>query len=137
MKDKKSFLHKKISPANPDNDRGKRTWEWKFLEGHQITVYHREEGESFAEHYHKGDDPAKNPERFLLIKGKMSATFVGPSGIPEEEIFDAVENPVEITIFPNIMHGMIALTNCCYVEYRPTYFNPAKSDTYNSAGEQQ
>ncbi len=130
------FLYKEIDPANPNNDRGKRTWEWKFQEGHQITVYYRKKGELFAEHYHKGDDSAKNPEKFLLIKGKISAVF-GANKIPEEKIFDATKNPVEITIFPLTLHSMTALTDCFYVEYRPTYFNPKESDTYDQAGNQQ
>lgn len=121
-----NFSHREINPANPGNDRGKRTWEWKFPEGHQITVYYRKEGEQFGEHYHKGE----NPEKLLLIQGKMSAVFDADK-TPEEIVFDATKNPVEITIFPLTLHSMTALTDCYYIGYRPTYFDPKNPDTYS------
>lgn len=119
-----------LQPAN-NSERGKTTWEWKDPRGHQITVYLRYKGQHFAEHFHKGDDPAKNPDQFLLIKGKMSAVFKDLDGNTCETTFDATPgNPVLITIEPWILHGMVALEDCWYFEYRPRYFDPKNPDTY-------
>lgn len=129
------FQRQSINPANPDNERGKRTWEWKQADGRQITVYKRNKGESFAAHFHRGDDPAKNPELFLLIHGKMRAIFTEPSGLRKTVWLDATQGkPVELVIQPFVLHEMKAVTDCTYIEYRPRYFNPEHPDTYPAEG---
>lgn len=123
------FYTKILQPANLSNDRGRRTWEWKISDGRQITVYSRRAGEVFGMHFHKGEDPSKNPERFLLLSGRVRVRF--SSGKKKSvKILDANLNPVELIIYPNVLHEFTAETDCLYIEYRLTHFDPNSPDTY-------
>jgi hypothetical protein len=124
------YFLRTLIPANPRNERGKRTWEWKMPDGRQVSVYRRLKGERFASHFHKGDDLSKNPERFLLVAGAMYAEFLDMDGDEYVEIFDALQGPVELVIQPWVLHRMKALEDCLYVEYRVRPFDPEAPDTY-------
>jgi len=112
--------HERLAACGVDG-RGARTWEWKFPDGRQVTAYFRQKGERFAEHYHTGADPAKNPERFLLIAGAVL--------VNGDRRLDAAGGPVTLTIEPWERHSMEALEDAWYIEYRPTWFDPANPDT--------
>ncbi len=120
-----------LLPADPLHDRGRRTWEWKFTGGTQVTVMKRRAGEVFGGHFHKGDDPSKNPERILLLSGSMNLQF---KNLPEESWrehpVDASEHPQEIEIFPYMIHRITAVTDVLYIEYRITHFDKTRPDTY-------
>ena len=126
------FTVKRLVPANPNNDRGKRTWEWKLPDGRQITIYRRRKGEKFAAHFHKGEDPTKNPERFVLLEGRMWMDFEDVDGNRKETVLDAKKGKKqpELTVEVGVLHTAIALTNCLYIEYRRQYFDPGNPDTY-------
>lgn len=119
------FRITEINPANPADERGP-TREWKFPEGTQITIYERKKG-SKARHFHKGEDKSKNPERLFLIKGKMKFTFE-VDGASKERILTA---GTELIIWPPTKHEVEVLEDAVYIEYRVTYFDPNKPDTYN------
>ncbi len=131
---KDGFCIEYIPPANSENERGKRTWEYKAGSGAQVSIYFRKKREPFAAHFHKGKDPAKNPERFILLFGKVRVKFEDKSGKQSKIILDAGEpqnpRPVKLVIRPFILHWMLAETNCMYIEYRPSHFDPENSDTY-------
>ena len=124
-----------LPPANPLNEKGKRTWE-RPLEipmlrpNHHVTVYFRKRGEKFAGHFHKGDDPSKNPEYFLLLRGKIQIRFQTKGGQKREVNVDASKGPAELTIQPLVLHSMRAIADCWYLEYRPRKFDPVKPDVY-------
>lgn len=116
-------------------DRRGPTYEWKFPSGHQITVFEREKGTKFGGHYHKDEDPSKNPERFYLVRGRLNAVLfmvpvVGPAENPVrlECAFEAGDT---IEIYPYTYHKMEALEDCIFIEYRVTHFDPNKPDTYS------
>ena len=118
----------RLEPVDSKDWRGP-TREWKFPDGHQITVFERNKGTRFGMHYHKGEDPSKNPERFYLAKGIIKATFTSHNSKEREEhIFEAGQI---LEIHPNIYHAMEALADCIFIEYRVTHFDPNKSDTYS------
>lgn len=119
----------KLNPVNPDNERGKRTWEWD-QPGYRITAFRRKKGEEFGNHFHQGLDPEKNPERILLLSGKIAARFVTRNGTESHCILDATDGPVELTIYPWTFHAMKALTECHFIEHRVRPFDPTQSDTY-------
>lgn len=124
-----------LPPANSANVKGRRTWEWPLKKlmlrsDHHVTAYYRKKGERFAEHFHKGDDPSKNPEYFLLLKGKIHINFQTKGGPKKEVSVDADKGPVELTIQPLVLHSMRAIKDCWYLEYRPRKFNPLKPDIY-------
>jgi|APSaa5957512622_1039677.scaffolds.fasta_scaffold233397_1 hypothetical protein len=118
---------KKIKPIL--NDEG-ITLEWcKNITGKQVSIYMRNKGVKFAQHYHKGEDPSKNPERFFLIKGKVKFSCSNMSGSEKEEFI--VSEGHEALISPNIIHSAIALEDSIFIEYRTTPFDKNKSDTYS------
>ncbi len=131
---KNGFCVEHIPPANPENERGKRTWEYKPDSEAQVSIYFRKEGETFAGHFHKGKDPAKNPEKFFLLCGKVGVKFTDKSGKGSEIVLDAGEptdpRPVKLVIRPLVFHEMRAETDCWYIEYRSRHFDPDNSDTY-------
>ncbi len=120
---------KKLNPSNSDN-RGS-VYEWcKGEKGVQVTVYKRKAGTVFANHYHKGRDPSKNPERFLLVSGK--AKLVGYNGLLKETIDVIIDEDTEVIIMPNVLHTFEALTDVIFLEYRSTVFDPKNSDCYSA-----
>ena len=119
------FRITEIAPADPADERGP-TREWKFPEGIQITIYERKRG-SRSKHFHKGEDPSKNPERLFLIKGKMRIIFE-TNGVWVERILTA---GTELIIWPPTRHEVEVLEDAIFVEYRVTHFNPDEPDSHN------
>ncbi|MDP3948015.1 MAG: hypothetical protein Q8Q41_05000 [bacterium] len=119
-----------LFPTNPGNERGRHTWEWKCPDGRQVSVYRRLKGERFASHFHKGDDPSKNPERFLLLAGTLCADFLDREGNEWSVALNASHDPVELVIQPWVLHRMDALEECVYIEYRVNPFDQGAPDTY-------
>lgn len=118
-----------VSPANLTTERGQLTWEWHV--GHyQITVYRRLAGTVFGAHFHKGIDTSKNPEHVLFLSGIVHVDLLTKKGTQTSFVIDATENPEEIELYPNVLHRMRALTDCDYIEFRPTPFDPENSDSF-------
>lgn len=120
---------RKLKPVNHTSTRGKRTWEWHISDGRQISVYKRKAGEVFGGHFHTGTDPSKNPERFLIVAGTVQM-ICSRGQKKTTHLLDAKKCPIEFMIYPYTYHEVIAKTDCLYIEYRPTHFNPAHDDTY-------
>ena len=120
------LLHK-LSTANEQDQRGV-TYEWcKGLPGLQVTIYQRKKGSICGNHFHKGDDPSKNPERFFLVQGTMRLKAWNLHG---EHMNCLVEAGTEMILEPNVLHSLEAQTDVTYIEYRSTVFNKAKPDCY-------
>lgn len=129
---KTGVLIQKLTPANPANDRGKRTFEIRFPSPLvQETIYQRYANEHFGGHFHKGDDPSKNPEVFVLLSGRMEFCFKDKFHNERKELLDTSDGvPVMLIITPYIFHSARAINPVIYVEYRETYFDPAHPDCY-------
>ena len=57
------------------------TYEWcKGLLGQQVTIFYRNAGIIAGNHYHKGNDPSKNPEFFFLLYIKYLTLSDGALG---------------------------------------------------------
>ncbi len=111
------------------NDKG-TTLEWRRPNkaASQITVYQRHNQQNFGGHYHRGQDPSKNPEILLLLAGRLKLTVENLAGDREEIV---VEENQQIVIQSNIAHWLEALTGrVTILEWRLTPFNPQQSDTY-------
>ena len=120
-----------LKPVNEGDLKGQNTWEWKFDDGRQITVYRRPAG-FVTGHMHSGIDQSKNPERLLLISGKARIAFYHPDQEDKcvlENICSAIRGPQEITIQPGTSHRFEAITDVIYIEYRITHFDPKNPDT--------
>ena len=124
------FSIRRLPTANPSMPRGKHTWEWKMREGTQVTALQRQKGEFFGNHFHKGADPSKNPERILLLVGVMKVEFLSRKGDYTEKVLDATNGPVELLVWPWHLHRFEGIEQCFYIEYRSTHFNPEAPDTY-------
>lgn len=126
---KTAVFTQKLAPANPNNERGKRTFELHFPSAVQCTTYFRHAGEHFGGHFHKGEDPSKKPEIFQLIVGVMTFLFVDKFGTERLERLDATDGiPVLLNIQPYILHYAHAITDVIYIELRPTPFDPLRQD---------
>ena len=116
-----------IYPANLDINKG-ATYEWcKGQETRQLTLCYRKAGVISGNHFHTGKDVSKNPERVLLISGKINLiTYDG-----EETIEQIVEKEAsEITIEPNILHSYISLNDSIFIEQRLSIFDPEDTDAF-------
>ncbi|MDD5146030.1 MAG: hypothetical protein PHF44_04280 [Candidatus Pacebacteria bacterium] len=104
-------------------------WEWLFPEGKAagVTIFSRKKGMEFGGHYHKGEDPSKNPEILLVVSGKMKIT-------KKESIYAKgfILGPGEfIIIKPNVYHYAFALEDVVFVERKLQPFDPQNPDTYS------
>lgn len=108
------------------NEKG-TTVEWcKGLPGKQISIYYRDKGSSFAQHYHTGKDASKNPERFFLISGKVQFWIeVSDHCIVQETLLPGQE----MLIYPFVKHQAVALEDSIFIEYRSTVFSVDMNDT--------
>jgi len=125
----KGIIIKPLSPVNVIDIRGP-TYEWcKGLPGKQITFCIRKEKAITGNHYHKGLDPSKKPERAIILKGNIRLiAFDG------KELIDNLVSPWnEIIISPNIVHTYIPQEECLFAEYRETVFNRDNTDTFPSS----
>jgi len=102
--------------------------EWKLQDGHQITIYERLPGIKFGNHFHKGTDPSKNPERLFVVKGKMKVILKKDE--KEDEI--VLSAGQEIIIYPGVIHSMETISDepVILIEYRTNYFDPLEPDTF-------
>lgn len=117
----------KIDPVHED-ERRYIAEAFRGEEGKQITVHYREAGSISGNHYHKGKDSSKNPEKFLIIKGKMKVRAEDLEGNLIEE--DVVGELTEIKVPVNIRHTFEALEDTWFIEYRKTLFDERNPDTY-------
>jgi len=122
------FDLKKVNSVNQNDSRGP-TYEWKFTDKRQITILVRSKGSKLADHFHTGEDPSKNPERFFMVKGKMKAVFTDQEGEKKEEILEA---PGTLKIYPYVLHSMIVLEDLILIEYRITHFDKENPDVFSS-----
>ena len=123
------FLGITITKVNPIMTEKGITYEWsKGVPGLQVNIYNRKKGRISGNHFHKGDDPSKNPERFFLIQGRMRLRARNRQGETMEAF---VEEGTELLIDPWVFHALEALTDVIFIEYRNTIFNRKKPDTYS------
>lgn len=99
--------------------------EWKFRDGRQVCVFFRKKGVHFAHHYHTGKDSSKNPERFLLLIGRVRVMWWSKG--KKKTIRTAMAGE-EISIPAMVPHCFDALEDCWFLEYRTTHFDPKHAD---------
>jgi hypothetical protein len=121
------FSIERISPANPDDPRGP-TFNWDLPDGRIVVVFVRRKGSIFGGHFHKGKDPSKNPERFLLVQGKVKAVFITREDKRTEKILESGD---VLTIYPKVKHSMRALEDTVFIESRLTPFDKKHPDTFS------
>jgi len=115
-----------VKPVNKDKTKPALNW-CVGLPGKQVSVFYRRRGQKFGEHFHKGEDLSRKPERLLLVKGKMRYSAINLQGQKMEAI---VMSGQEIIVEPFVFHSVKALADVIFLEYRATIFDPKKDDIY-------
>ncbi len=118
---------KELQAVNPLDERGMTYEIYRGLETKQITLCKRKRGTYSGNHYHKGEDPSKNLERFVIIDGTGRLLIYNGISLEENIIKES-----EIIIGPYILHAIIADTDICFEEQRCTIFDREKTDTYSA-----
>ena len=129
---KELFEVNELTPVNLGDKRGP-TYNWTLPDGRSIVLFFRKKGSILGNHYHKGEDPSKNPERFFLAMGKLKGKFRGPDGKEKEKTLEVKfgEQALELTIYPFAWHSFEVLEDTLLVESRITPFDPDKPDVYS------
>ncbi len=119
---------REIEPVNLKDTRG-GTYEWaKGIEARQLTICKAVYARAvYGNHFHLGEDPSKDPERVLVISGRLK--LVTCNG--RETIEQIVGRFEEILINPLIAHAYISQEETVFLEHRPTVYNPKNNDTYS------
>lgn len=81
--------------------------------GNALSIF-RKQGTVFGNHYHEGIEPAKNPEKFYLLHGKLLFEYRNIESENWEQ--KEIESPAKIEIYPNILHKVTALTDAYMIE---------------------
>ncbi|PIR74169.1 MAG: hypothetical protein COU35_03875 [Candidatus Magasanikbacteria bacterium CG10_big_fil_rev_8_21_14_0_10_47_10] len=115
---------------SPSDDRGDVFELFRNLPGKQVTLYTRKQGSTFANHFHTGIDPSKDPELFFLISGQIRLYAKNRKG---EDLRQDIDPMSYVIIEKDVYHEMEALTDVIFIEYRATLFDPAKADSYSEA----
>lgn len=112
----------------PDDPRGEVFELFKGKPGRQVTLYTRVANTAFGNHFHRGDDPSKDPELIFIISG--SCELYALNGFTGEEMRETVGEHTLISIQKGIYHELVAQTDVIFMEYRSTVFDPEHPDTY-------
>ena len=118
---------RQIEPVDMHDPKGLTYELFKGIHGMQVTYCTRNAEKIFGDHYHRGDDPSKNPERVILLSG--SCAFIACNGV-ETEIHFLNQTPLEIIIQPSVIHAFLPRENISFIEYRSTVFDPKNNDTF-------
>ena len=131
---KKLFELEKIEPADLSDVRGP-TYNWNHPDGTSTVIMVRKKGSSIGNHYHKGKDPSKNPERLFILSGKAKVVLVDKRNKENKEAA-IVRGGQVLTIFPWISHSIGVMEDLVLVEHRLTPFDPEHPDTHRSYGKE-
>ena len=134
--------------ANPNNPRGRRTFEWRpwqdelgeqrkgvVFNNPQVTYYYREPGEVSGGHCHRGDnpyDPDRNPEEIFFCFGDVEVEVEDLwRGKMVYHIKAQVGKPVVMRIPPWVLHTFrVGTRGLHFMESKrnPYSRDPAKQD---------
>ena len=119
---------RKVSVMNPNDERGESYKLFTNEQGVQIILCKRRKGTISGNHYHKGEDASKNPEKLYLISGKAILDLY--NGLTGERLSVKIEGGTEVRIYPHILHKFKALDDIVFLEYRSTVLDDNNKDSY-------
>ncbi len=99
----------------------------------EIVFFERLSGVVCGQHGHRGTDPSKRPEKFVLVCGKVEFTFTTETG---EEIA-VILNPWDMIIIQPmedvaVVHTVTVLKGpAVWAEARSTLFDPENPDAFS------
>ncbi len=107
-----------------ENERGS-TYELAGSRAEGYLLAYRRKGSVSGNHWHEGKVGGKDPERLLLLQGKIALYAKDlESG---EEYEQQVTAPSEILIYPMLLHTLTALSDCSFLEFNS--LDEHKADT--------
>lgn len=93
-----------------------------------VTAYSRHAGLETNGHFHKGDDPSRDPEIIYLVAGKIQFDFEDLEGNKSRETL----YPGEVITIPKlIFHKYHILSSSAFFESRISEYDPQNPDTYS------
>lgn len=111
-----------------ESDRGS-TYEFDCDRQGPFTIGFRKAGSVNGRHYHEGVSPQKDPEVFILLHGTMDV--YARNLLNGEEMRSAYHAPVQLEIYPNIWHEIVAVTDITFVELN-SIAEHSKDTKYNA-----
>lgn len=117
----------KIKPINllSENKNGAtHTLAGGAVEGYLLAF--RKQGSVSGNHWHEGKSKGKNPERIILVNGSFSL-FVKDLDTKEEST-QVIKAPLEILIYPRLLHTLTAVEDCAFLEFNSV--EEHKADTF-------
>jgi hypothetical protein len=117
---------------NQGNTKGS-VFEWKDFPVArlvQLTTIERKKGQLFGNHFHKGEDPSKNPEMFFLASGSLELRV--KNKFTREASKTILHAGMGVVIKPHILHAFHPLTNIVGIEPRVSYFDKNHADCYSA-----
>lgn len=124
----KDVVIKPFPPDNPDTPKGKNTWNWLFPENiaeGRVVIVRRFKDAAAGNHFHpRAID--KDPEKFLLISGRLTFRFRDLFGGYLEKELDAERSGlIEVQIPPYVFHTVTVLSDYVwFLEQRTVAFDP-------------
>jgi len=112
----KGITIKKLEKIHKD-ERGE-TYETNLRTTTNLIIGYRKKGSRMGQHYHKGIEESKNPEIFILLKGKLEFFAEDMEGNSTKKIIEA---PSIVIIEPYIYHEFEAIEDVIFVEPKPKH----------------
>ena len=110
------IMIKKLEKIHED-ERGE-TYETNIRKSTNLIIGYRKKGSKMGQHYHKGMEESKNPEIFILLKGKVKFLAEDMKGNSMEKFIEA---PSMIIIEPYIYHEFEAVDDVIFMEPKPKH----------------
>jgi len=80
----------------------------------ELGLVERKAGSVAGCHYHQGANPCKNPEKILVVKGKVE--FTAKHLDTGETFTQTLTSFTEVTVYPRIWHKYEAVEDCLLLE---------------------
>lgn len=108
------MFFKKIKLEDEGNFKGKVfNIDFAGLDIKQLAVFYREKGLKTDGHFHKGNNPSRDPEISYVLKGKMKISFEGLDGAKDEVILEEGEG---LVLEKMVFHKYEILEDVIFIE---------------------
>ncbi len=115
---------KPINLLSENNNGATYTLAGGATEGYLLAF--RKQGSVSGNHWHEGKSKGKNPERIILVRGSFSLYVKDLD--TEKTSTQVIKAPLEILIYPRLLHTLTALEDCAFLECNSV--EEHKADTF-------
>jgi len=93
--------------------------------GYGFTIIYRTKGPKSRLHVHRGIDKSYDPQKLILLQGKMDMNFVSEGGEKQKLL---LEQGDYIEIPKNVLHNYECLEDCIFLEQREQKYDKSNAD---------